>query len=66
MGAIVNPGSVVLEWSNQLELVFSRDTDTRPISETRIDELQPCKATDEYRLSNPSLYVEAFEMTKFK
>ena len=39
IGAIVDPTSIVLEWSNQLDLVFSRDNDARPISETRIEEL---------------------------
>ena len=61
VGAIVDPGSIVLEFSNQIELVFSRDTDGGPISETRIEELQPCMATDGYRLSNTKLFVEAFE-----
>ena len=65
IGKIVDSTSIILEWSNQLDLVFSRDNDANPISETRIEELQPCMATDGYRLSNTKLFVEAFEQTNF-
>ena len=41
-GTVTEPGVTVLEWSNELELIFTRDADQEAISETRIDELQPC------------------------
>ena len=46
-------------------MVFSRDTDHGPISETRIEELKPCIEKDLVRISNPSMYVDGFEETVF-
>ena len=55
----------MIEWSSQLELVFSRDTDHGPISETRVEELQPCLSSDLVRTSNLEMVVKGFEETKF-
>ena len=41
-GTITEPYVTVLEWSDELELIFSRDSNHEALSETRIDELQPC------------------------
>ena len=38
----IKPNSTVLQWEEGIDLVFSKDSDNRPITETRIDELQPC------------------------
>ena len=51
----------MIDWSNQLELVFSRDTDHGPISETRVEELQPCLSKDLVRTSNLEMVVKGFE-----
>ena len=53
------------EWSSKLDLVFSRDTDHGPISETRVEELQPCLSKDLVRTSNPEMVVRGFEETDF-
>ena len=50
-GTITEPNVTVLEWSDELELIFSRDSNHEAISETRIDELQPCVDPNLYRLS---------------
>ena len=53
----------MIDWSNQLELVFSRETDHGPISETRVEELQPCLQKDLVRTSNLEMVVKGFEQT---
>ena len=38
-GQTIEPNASALNWSAELELVFTRDSDHEPISETRLDEL---------------------------
>ena len=65
VGSPVIEDSIVIEWSSQLELVFSRDMDHGPISETRVEELQPCLSKDLVRTSSLEMVVKGFEQTQF-